>query len=43
MVAEPAATEVIRPELDTVATPVLLEDHESVLFATFEGDIVAVI
>jgi hypothetical protein len=43
MVAEPAATDVIRPELDTVATAVLLEDHERVLLAAFDGATVAVI
>jgi hypothetical protein len=43
MVADPAATDVIRPELDTVATPVLLDDHERVLLAALEGTTVAVI
>ena len=43
MMADPAATDVINPELDTVATPVLLDDHESVLLATLEGKIVVLI
>jgi hypothetical protein len=43
MVADPAATDVIRPDEFTVATPVLLEDHESVLLAAFDGATVAVI
>jgi len=43
MMAEPAATDVIRPELDTVATLVLLDDHESVLLATFDGIMVVLI
>lgn len=42
MVAEPADTEVINPELETVATPVLLEDHERALLAALEGATVAV-
>jgi hypothetical protein len=43
MVADPAETDVIRPEFDTVATSVLLDDHESVLLAAFDGIIVVVI
>ena len=42
MVAEPADTEVINPELETVATPVLLEDHKRVLLEALEGAMVAV-
>lgn len=43
MVAEPADTEVINPELETVAIPVLLDDQDSVLLAALEGATVAVI
>jgi len=43
MVAEPAETEVMSPEFDTVAIAALLEVHESVLLAAFDGATVAVI
>ena len=43
MVADPTATAVISPELETVATAVLFDDQERVLFAAFEGAVVAVI
>lgn len=43
MMADPTATEVINPDEFTVATPVLLEAQERVLFATLEGAIVAMI
>ena len=43
MVAEPTATDVINPELETVAIAVLLDNQESVLFAALEGDTVVII
>lgn len=43
MVAEPAAIDLINPELETVAIAVLLDDHERVLLAALDGRTVAVI
>jgi hypothetical protein len=43
MVVDPEPTPVITPELDTVATDGLADDHVTALFAAFEGRIVAVI
>ena len=42
IVALPAAFAVTTPEVETVATDVLLEDQVTVLFVAFEGDTVAV-
>ena len=42
MVAEPAATAVMSPVFDTVATPELLVDHVSALFVALDGATVAV-
>ena len=43
MMTDPTATDVINPELETVAIAVLLDDHERVLLAALEGRTVAVI
>ena len=42
IVAVPALTAVTTPELDTVATDVLFDDHVTDLFDAFEGETVAV-
>ena len=43
MVAVPAFFAVTTPEVETVATVVLLEDHVTFLFVALDGDTVAVI
>ena len=42
IVAEPAAFAVTRPEEETVATDILLDDHVTFLFVAFDGETVAV-
>ena len=41
MVAEPADLAVTTPEVETVATDVLLEDHVTALLVAFDGETVA--